>query len=381
MDYYSVWAEIDLAAVGHNVRSLKSLSGESCRLMAVVKADGYGHGMCRVAETALASGASALGVARLEEGIRLREQGLRAPILVMGYTPGRFGRELIDHHLIQTVWSESDARDLSRQAVAAGTALAVHFKVDTGMGRLGKNLVTGDARSGLAEAVREVLMISKLPGLSLEGVYTHFASADDPDQAYTRGQMDLFLSLVNQLQAAGLSGIVRHAANSAALINLPDTHLDMVRTGIAVYGLYPSVAVSRQKVRLSPAMTLKTRIVQLKRVPAGARVSYGSTYTSPRPTTLAVVPIGYGDGYNRLLSSKGHMLVSGQKAPVVGRICMDLTVLDVGAIAGVAVEDEVVVFGQQKDARISVDDMAAMLNTINYEIVSTVADRVPRVYV
>lgn len=381
MNFHFSWAEIDLSAIARNVRSLKALTGDNCRLMAVVKADGYGHGMCRVAATALENGASALGVDRVEEGVRLREYGLGAPILVMGYTPARFGGEIIANDLIQTVWSEDDARALSEGAAAAGATIPVHFKVDTGMGRLGKHIATADAPADLGEAVREAVAINDLPGISLEGIYTHFASADDSDKTYTRAQMDLFLRLVNQAEAAGLPSLLRHAANSAALIDLPATHLDLVRAGIAIYGLYPSAAVSRQRVSLQPAMTLKTRIVQLKRVPAGTRVSYGGDYTTPRPTTLAVVPMGYADGYNRRLSSRGHMLVSGKKAPVVGRVCMDLTVLDVGGIEGVAVEDEVVVFGKQNEAQITADDIAAMLNTINYEIVCTLTDRVPRVYV
>jgi alanine racemase len=376
LDFHFAWAEIDLSAVARNVRSLKTLVGENCRLMAVVKADGYGHGLFRVAGTALDNGASALGVARIEEGIRLREQGVRAPILVMGYTPARLCREMIDHDLAQTVWSADDARALSEGAVAAGAAISVHFKVDTGMGRLGKDIVTG----GMAEAVREAVAVNDLPGVALTGVYTHFAAADDADKTYTGTQTDLFSRFVTQAQAAGLSSIIRHAANSAAIIDLPAAHFDMVRAGIAIYGLYPSTAVNRRRVALQPAMTLKTRVIQLKQVPAGTKVSYGATYTTPRPTTLAVVPIGYAEGYNRLLSSRGHMLVNGRRAPVVGRVCMDLTVLDVGGIEGVRVEDEVVVFGKQGGEQIAVEEIAAALNTINYEVVTTVTDRVPRVY-
>ena len=380
MVFHSLWAEIDLAALASNVRGMKALTGDDCRLMAVVKANGYGHGMCRVAGSALENGASALGVARLAEGIGLREHGFSAPVLVMGYTSARFASEIVAHNLIQTVWSEDDARAFSESASTAGTTMPVHFKVDTGMGRLGKNMMTGDDREAIDKTVREIRAVADLPGIFLEGVYTHFASADEKDKTYARAQLDLFLRLIDQLKTAGLSTVICHAANSAAVIDLPETHLDMVRTGIAIYGLYPSTAVNRQRVSLQPAMTLKTRIVQLKQVPAGTRISYGSTYTTPRPTTLAIVPIGYADGYSRLLSSAGFMLVAGKKAPVVGRVCMDLTVLDVGGIDGVAVEDEVVVFGKQGATEISVDEIAAMLNTIPYEVVTTVTDRVPRVY-
>ncbi|MEW6077632.1 MAG: alanine racemase [Thermodesulfobacteriota bacterium] len=375
MNFYFAWAEIDLTAIARNVRSLKNFIGSDCRLMAVVKADGYGHGMGRVAKTALENGASALAVARIEEGIGLREMGVAAPILVLGYTPARLCRELIGHDLIQTVWSEDDARAFSREAAAAGRTLAVHFKVDTGMGRLGKSLVSGET----AEAVREMRAVNDLPGISLQGVYTHFSSADEADKTGAAGQLALFSRLTEALPAAGLSSLLRHAANSAAIIDLPSSHLDMVRAGIAMYGLYPSAAVSR-RVSLEPAMALKTRVIQLKPVAAGTAVSYGATYITPRATVLAIVPIGYAEGYNRLLSSRGHMLVRGRRAPVVGRVCMDLTVLDVGGIEGVRVEDEVVVFGRQGEEQITVDEIAAALNTINYEVVTAVTDRVPRVY-
>ena len=371
--------EIDLSAVAANVRSVKSLIGERCRMMAVVKADGYGHGLCRVAETALENGASVLGVARVEEGIRLRDYGLDPPILVMGYAPVALSREIIDNRLTPTIWSEDDARRLSEKAVAADVVVPVHFKIDTGMGRLGQ-AVNQKPSAGPAEIVREIQAVSNLPGIDLEGVYTHFASADDPDKTYTRNQMAIFLRLTEQLKTAGLTGLIRHAANSAAIIDLPETYLDMVRAGIAIYGLYPSPAVNRQRISLQPAMTWKTRIIQLKTVPAGTKVSYGTTYTTPRPTTLAVVPVGYADGYNRLLSSRGCMLVGGKRAPVVGRVCMDLTVLDVGDIEGVAVEDEVVVLGRQGESRVTADEIATILNTINYEVVSTIAHRMPRIY-
>jgi alanine racemase len=373
--------EIDLSAVASNVRSVKTLIGEDCRMMAVVKADGYGHGMSRVAETALDNGASMLGVARVEEGGRLRADGLDAPILVMGYAPAALIPEIIGNRLTPTVWSADDARRLSEKAVAAGAVVTVHFKVDTGMGRLGKNITPEHLRAGLKGVVDEILAVNSLPGIFLEGIYTHFAFADDPDKMYTRNQMDLFIRLTDQLNAAGLSGLIRHAANSAAIIDMPETYLDMVRAGIAIYGLYPSSGVNRRRVRLQPAMTWKTRIIQLKQVPAGTKVSYGMSYTTPRPTTLAVVPIGYADGYNRLLSSRGYMLVAGKRAPVVGRVCMDLTILDVGDIEGVSVEDEVVVLGRQGEALITADEIAEALNTINYEVVSTIAHRVPRIYI
>lgn len=375
------WAEIDLSAIACNVRLLKALIGDACRLMAVVKADGYGHGMCRVAETALANGASMLGVARAEEGLCLRENGVRSPILVMGYTPVERIPEMAFNNLTLTVWSEDQARLISEAALRTEAVIPVHYKVDTGMGRLGESFSDEDVSSGLAETVGRIVAVSGLPGISLAGIYTHFASADDEDKTHTLAQLARFLQLTKAVKVAGLSHLIRHAANSAAVIDLPETCLDMVRTGVAVYGLCPSPAMNCRRISLHPAMTWKTRIVQRKQVPAGATVSYGSTYTTPKPTTLAVVPVGYADGYNRALSSRGQMLVSGKRVPVVGRVCMDLTILDLDGVDDVAVGDEVVVLGQQGRARITADEIAAWLNTINYEVVTGVSRRVPRVYV
>lgn len=380
MNEFPAWAEIDLGAIAHNVSELKKRIKPACRLMAVVKADGYGHGMRETAAVALANGASALGVARIDEALALRGYGIKAPMLVLGHTPATLCREILGHDLVQTVCSLSDAAALSRAAVAAGSKARIHLKIDTGMGRLGINAVTAGGVGVAQEAVREALAIMNLPGLSVEGLFTHFASSDSADKTHARVQMDRFAAFLKELEAAGKRVAVTHAANSGALINMPETHLDMVRAGIALYGLYPSAEIDRSKIVLQPAMAFKTRIAQLKQVPAGFTVSYGATYTTPKPTTLAVVSVGYADGFNRLLSSRGFMLVSGRRVPVVGRVCMDLTVLDLGAAPNAAVGDEVVIFGSQDGAALGVDEIASALNTINYEVVSTITDRVPRVY-
>ena len=220
----------------------------------------------------------------------------------------------------------------------------------------------------------------RLSGLEVEGIYTHFATADSSDKSYAIHQLELFVEFIERLRVAGLEFSVKHAANSAALIDMPESHFDMVRPGISIYGLYPSEEVNKARVKLKPAMALKTKVIHLKDVPAGFKVSYGSTYETEKSTTIATVPIGYADGLNRLLSSNGHMLVNGLKAPILGRVCMDLTMLDVGHIPGVTLEDEVVIFGRQKEATISVDETASNLNTINYEIVSTLTERVLRQY-
>lgn len=383
MDTAPLWAEIDLNAIADNVRELRRITQPQARLMAVVKANGYGHGAVEIARCALQNGASFLGVARIEEGIHLREAGIDVPILVFGYTRPHRAGDLLQYDLTQSIHTGATARELSEAAGSLGTNLKIHLKVDTGMGRLGllpQNFQPNSPEKVNPDTIDETLDIAGLSGLDLEGIFTHFASADSADKTYAEYQLDLFLNYLKHLKKAGLNPPLTHAANSGALMDMPRSHLDLVRPGIAIYGLYPSDEVDRQRVSLKPAMALKSQIIQLKKVPAGFNVSYGSTYTTRKPTTIATVPIGYADGLNRLLSSRGRMLVGGQRVPIVGRVCMDLTMLDVGVIQNVQAGDEVVVFGQQGNETLTVDEMAAELNTINYEIVTGISARVPRVY-
>ena len=384
MDTPLTWAEIDLSAYAHNIRELRRVTQPQARLMAVVKANGYGHGANEIARTALQNGAQYLGVARLHEAVELRKAGLEAPILIFGYSLPDSAPTLIDYELTQTVYSPTTAKALSEQAARQGKKIKVHIKVDSGMGRLGLLLeepAAGVSRNSQpAGIVSDVEAISRLANLEVNGIFTHFATSDSADKSYANRQLKRFMEFLNRLDRAGLTPPLKHAANSAALIDLPDSHLDLVRPGIATYGLYPSDEVNQCSVKLKPVMTLKSRIIHLKKVPAGFHVSYGITYRTEKPTTIATVPVGYADGYNRLLSSRGHMLVHGKRVPVVGRICMDLSMLDVGALKNVQLEDEVVVFGQQGDAAVTADELAATLNTINYEIVTSITGRVPRIY-
>jgi alanine racemase len=304
--------------------------------------------------------------------------------LIFGYTPPDLATTLIQYDLTQTVYSSATAAALSEIAGRQGKRIAVHIKVDSGMGRLGLllDVSAADNQSDrpIQNVVQEALAISRLPGLRVEGLFTHFATADSADKSYAVRQLEKFLDFADRLKREGLEVPVKHAANSGALIDMPDSHLDMVRPGIATYGLYPSNEVNHHNVALKPVMTLKSRIVHLKRVPAGFNVSYGITYQTQKPTTIATVPVGYADGFSRLLSNRGNMLVHGQKVPIVGRVCMDLTMLDVGRVPEVKIEDEVVVFGRYGKGGLSADDVAAELNTINYEIVSSITARVARVY-
>jgi len=378
------WAEVDLNAYAHNIMELRRIAGKASRLMPVVKADGYGHGAIEITREALKNGAEHLGVARINEAVQLRKAGIEAPILIFGYTPPDLAQTLIEYDLTQTVYATAAASALSELAARQRRKIKVHIKVDSGMGRLGLVFnppAAGNPSDGpLPSAVQEVLAISRLPGLAVEGLFTHFATADSADKSYADRQLEIFLDVVNHLRRAGLEPPIKHAANSAALIDMPDSHLDMVRPGIATYGLYPSDEVNHSHVALKPVMTLKSRIIHLKKVPAGFNISYGISYQTKKPTKIATVPVGYADGFSRLLSNRGHMLVHEQKVPIVGRVCMDLTMLDVGSVPGVGIEDEVVVFGRQGNHAITADEVAANLNTINYEIVSTITGRVARVY-
>lgn len=383
MDAVPVWAEIDLKAIAHNVSQLRRITQPDARLMAVVKANGYGHGAVEVSRCALQNGATVLGVARIEEGIQIRKAGINVPILVFGYTPAEQAENLLNYDLTQSVNTTASALELSEAAAGRGAKIKIHLKIDTGMGRLGllpQNFRSDNPAKINTDTLAEALSIAGLPGFELEGIFTHFASADSADKTYAEYQLDLFLDYLKGLQTAGLNPSLKHAANSGALIDMPRSHLDLVRPGIAIYGLYPSDEVDKQRVSLKPAMAVKTRIIQLKKVPAGFKVSYGMTYTTRQPTTVATVPVGYADGLNRLLSSRGQMLVGGQRVPIIGRVCMDLTMLDIGGIQNVQMGDEVVVFGQQGNETLTVDEMAATLDTINYEIVTNIAARVPRVY-
>jgi len=380
LDTPLVRADIDLDAITINIQQLKKVTSPGARFMAVVKANAYGHGAVEVARQALAGGADWLGVARIQEAVALRKAGIDGQILVMNYTPPEFASLALEHDLVLTVFDLDTAKAISDMAEATGSQIVAHLKTDTGMGRLGLR-PTGEKGTGLdSQRINLAIQIANLPGLDLEGIFTHFAAADSRDRTYTENQFALFCDYIDELQKHGLEFKIRHAANSAAIIAHPNTHLDMVRAGIALYGLNPSMEVNLDHLATRPAMALKAHLVHVKKVPAGFCVSYGMTYRAPQPTTIATIPLGYADGYNRLLSSKGTMLVRGQRAPIVGRVCMDLTMLDVGHIEGVRTGDEAVALGRQGDETITADEIAGVLGTINYEIVSSITARVPRIF-
>jgi alanine racemase len=364
----STVAEISLPALRHNLQVVTRLVGPAT-VLAVVKANAYGHGAVPVSRAFLAAGAHRLGVATVAEGLELREAGITAPIVVLG---GIFPEEiqsLLDGHLTPVLHSHEaiHAQNLAASSRHISRPLPVHLKVDTGMSRLGLP----------PEDVLAILGSSWPATLQVEGLMSHLARADEPDPAPTEDQLATFRALLDAVKSLGLAVPFTHIAGSAAILRFPSSHCNMVRPGLMLYGYAPGSASSPT---LRPALTWKTRIVQVKRIQTGQAVSYGGTFVAARPTTLAVLPVGYADGYGRGLSNRGRVLIGGRHAPVVGRVCMDLTIVDVTDHPLPHPGDEVVLLGEQGQARITADDLAAWLNTISYEILCQIGRRVVRVY-
>ncbi len=377
-----VWAEVDPEAIGKNCRLVRRMVPESTRVMAVVKADGYGHGAVPTARAALENGADCLAVARLDEAVALRRAGIDADILIFGGTPVDRVDEILEQDLIQTVFDPDTAKAFSRRAEALGRRIRTHLKVDTGMGRLGVVTARGGgfADEPDGEALDEAESIARLPGLSMEGIYTHFARADEPDREFTRLQLSRFHNMVRGLRQRGIEIPLRHAANSAALLAMPETHLDLVRPGLMLYGLTPLVSQSPNQLGLTPALALKTRIVQVKRVGPDFPISYGSVYATDRETWIATLPVGYADGYRRCLSPGAEVLFRGRRTRVAGQICMDQTVVDLGETEAPLTGEEVVLLGDQGEEAVNAEELAGICRTISYEIVTAITSRVPRVY-
>ncbi len=364
------YALIDLDAIAHNVAALKQRVGSGTELWAVVKANAYGHGIIPVARTALTAGATRLAVARIAEGVALRRAGVTAPILVMGYHTPAEAETAIAHDLTMTVNDEAFARTLAEQARDAGVQAQVHVKVDTGMGRFGR---LPD------ELISFLERLTHYPQLTLEGLWTHFATADEADKTFARKQFAMF-RYAAFLARDKFEIPYLHVANSAAILDMPETHLDAARPGIAIYGLYPSAEVSAD-VALHPALTLVSHVGRVRTLPPGASVSYGRTFIAKKRTRVALLPIGYGDGVHRLLSNRGEVLIRGRRAHIIGRVCMDNIMVDVTDVDGVQEEDEAVIIGQQGGDRISAEEVAAWAQTINYEVTTSLLPRAARVYI
>lgn len=366
------WVEIDLNAIGSNTRHIKSLVGPQTQVLVALKADAYGHGALKVARTVLQNGATMLGVATVSEALPLREAHIEAPILVFGYVPRWQMREAIRLGVSVTIYSKEEAQTLSHTALALDKIVKVHVKIDTGMGRLG---IRHEEHSEILELVREA---SNMPGLILEGIYTHFAKADAEDRSHVQLQLARFKNVIQALAEQGLRPPIVHASNSAATLTLPDAYFDMVRPGIAIYGLDPSPYVQVPE-GFRAALSFKTQVSQVKWIPAGEGISYGSTYITEHPTRIAVLPVGYADGFRRSPQNWGSVLIHEQEAPILGRVCMDQCMVDVTHIPQARMGDEVILIGRQGTATLTAEQVAERLGTVNYEVVSELLARVPRV--
>ncbi|HBE80210.1 MAG TPA: alanine racemase [Firmicutes bacterium] len=365
------WVEINLAAIGHNIREVRRLVGPTPDIMAVVKAEAYGHGAVPVAKAAIAAGASWLGVAMPEEGITLRTAGLTVPILILGPIQPDQVKPVVEHGLTAALCNWEAAVAMSEEAGRTGKTALAHLKVDTGMGRIG--IVPSTVVEFMAK-------LKNLPGLQVSGIFSHMATADERDKSYARKQIETFSTMVAALRSSGLLPDKVHLANSAGIMELPASHFNMVRPGIILYGLYPSNEVDRQKASFEPALTLKTKVTFIKRVPQGTGISYGQRYHTGRESTIATIPIGYADGWSRMLTNKAEALVRGKRFPIVGTICMDQCMIDLGD-EPVRSGEEVILIGKSGRETITADEIAESLGTINYEVACMLNNRLPRMWI
>lgn len=370
--YRDTWAEVSLGAIKHNINQFKKYIGASVNLMAVVKADGYGHGAVPAARAAVEAGADYLAVAILDEAIELREAGITEPILVLGYTPIRSIRQAIIAGVDLTVFSEDVLNEIIFQSEVFQKTVSIHLKIDTGMTRIGVQ-----TREEALDLAIKALMS---PFVTLKGIFTHFANADSEDPSYTLQQFERFRSFISFINDHGISIPLKHCCNTAGTLNFPEMHLDMVRVGIGLYGLYPDISLKKHPISLMQAMTLKTKIAGLKKAAKSQPVSYGCTFTPSSERVIATLPIGYADGLSRHLSNCGQFLLQGQKVLVAGRVCMDQTMIDVTNVPFCQQGDEVIIFGGNDNAFQSIDEIALLMGTINYEVVCLIGKRVPRIY-
>ncbi|WP_346886647.1 alanine racemase [Clostridium sp. UBA4395] len=367
-----VWAEINLDTIATNTKNIKKLVGDK-ELIAIVKADCYGHGAVDVVPTLLENGASRLAVAMLTEAIELRGNNINAPIVILGYTPLYLGEELINYDIEQTVYDLDYAKELSKIALSFNKKAKIHIAIDTGMGRIG--FLPGD------DTVKTINEVYNLEGLEVIGIYSHFSTSDEKDKSYANEQLFKFKKVIADLKALGIEIPLKHISNSGAIIDMPETYLNGVRPGIILYGYYPSKEVSNDNLSVKPALTLKAKIAHVKELHEDMYISYGKTFKTNKKTIVATLPIGYGDGYPRSLSENAKIIVNGKFASILGRICMDQCMIDVTDIENVKTGDEVIILGGEGDLKFNADDMAEALGTINYEILCRIKSRIPRVYI
>lgn len=371
--YYRVQAKVDLNAIRHNLLEVRSKLKSDTKLMAIIKADAYGHGAVPLAKAITESvNVDYFGVAIIEEAVELREAGIDKPILILGYTAREQYDLVIAYDVIQTVFQYEMAEALSNEAGRQGKTAKIHIKVDTGMSRIGF--------SDTKESVEEIKRIAALEHIKIEGLFSHFACADETDQSATKKQLKRYMEFVDLLEKEQIRIPVKHIANSAGIIEFPEAYFNMVRSGIVTYGIYPSDMVNQQELKLIPAMELISHVIYVKDVEAGVGISYGATYITGKKMRIATIPVGYGDGYSRNLSNHGKVIIHGQYAPIIGRICMDQFMVDVTDIEGVKQGDVVTLMGRDGDVSISVEELSEWSHSFPYELVCTVGKRIPRVY-
>ncbi|WP_345244443.1 alanine racemase [Pontibacillus salipaludis] len=369
--YRDTWADISLDALSHNVHAFKNHTNPACRLMAVVKADGYGHGAVEIAQTAIDAGADWLGVAFVDEGIELRKAGIHKPILLLGYTPPRSIEAAVIHDLTITIFTHDVLNQVESAAKRMNKTPKVHIKINSGMNRIGVSTST--------EALQLAKAIDQSSLVELEGIFTHFADADNEDPTYTYMQFEHFQTIVDHIEANQIYIPIKHCANSATTIAHRKMHLNMVRVGVSLYGFYPSPHL-KEWIDLTPVMTLKTKVAAVNKLEAGTPISYGLTFKTERPSSVATLPIGYADGLPRLLSNQGMMSIHRHLVPIVGSVCMDQTMIDVTGTGKVLPDDEVTVFGDGNKGLPTADEIAELTGTIHYEITCSIGKRVPRIY-
>ena len=366
------WAEIDLDAIAYNTRNIKQLIGNK-DLIAVVKANCYGHGAIDIIPTLLENGASRLAVAMISEALEIRENKITAPIMILGFTPLYLGEELINNDIEQTVYDLDYARELSKIALSLNKKAKIHIAIDTGMGRIG--FLPNE------KSIDDITEIYSLEGIDVVGIFTHFSTSDEKDKEYSHQQFTKMMSMMDELQKRGVNIPLKHVANSGAIIDLPNTYLDAVRAGIILYGYYPSDEVNKSNLALKPALTLKATITNVKTLEKDMYISYGRTFKTTNKTIVATIPVGYADGYIRKLGENGKVIIKDQFAPIIGRICMDQFMIDVTNIPDVKIGDEVILLGEKNGLKYNADDMAEKLGTINYEVTCMLKSRLPRVYI
>ena len=372
-DTRPVYLEINLDNLISNYNEIRKIVNSNTKIMPVIKANAYGHGSIELAKLYEQIGADRLAVSIITEAVELRKAGIKLPIQLLSYTPEWQLELVVDYDIIQGIYSYKDAKLLSDVAKTKGKVAKIHIKIDSGMGRIG--FLPNE------DSIAEIVKISELPNIEIEGMFTHFAKADEKDKTFTRIQYERFKWVSDKLEEKDINLKIKHVSNSASIIDLPEYNLDLVRPGIILYGFYPSEDVKKDKINLKQAMTLKAKISNIKTVPKATGISYGHIYSTDKESLIATIPIGYADGYTRMLTGKGYVCIKDRRVPIVGRICMDQMMIDVTDIDDLNIGDEVVLFGYDNDNYPRVDDLASLLGTINYEFICMMGRRIPRVYI